>query len=522
MSQQPPAPQEGPALRRGDKIDPYKENILESEIEPGQQEQRPQKPRQINSTWIKAAMIASTLFVLLGIYLATFTGEEQAKPEQEVDRAQVVIDPKTAQEQAAEQLRKKQEAAKRAEEEEAKKKLARAQSQPEATSHQEAEPETPALDSSRQAELDRLFGGQEVAPSNASESGGVGTAQKDDEDPWVRARRAHRERRAQQYFANMDAALDGPLAFPGLAPGAFSEKELRQPSRPHNDLTHLSASEQMLEPNTPEERRRAYLNSLSQIRSSPSLAPRGGAVGGIGSVSGVRGSELGAASHGVGARGYAAGATPSGVAAPGAAARLGAPDVAAGTLVHLVLESGIHSEHSGMVLARVAMPVWDAHMQHIVLRSGTRLRGTLMTRRVDHGSTRLIVMFDHIELDAGRWVPMPASPGVDLDGSTGLPSQVDEHWDDVLIGTAISAGLGAASGALAGPVDSTQIRPGQQALYGAGRDSSRAADKIASRLLELKPVLSVPAGKRIGMLVAQDLFLSNASGSGVTLGGEMR
>ena len=178
--------------------------------------------------------------------------------------------------------------------------------------------------------------------------------------------------------------------------------------------------------------------------------------------------------------------------------------IEAGTLVHVVLETGVNSELPGQLIGRVAQPVWNRTIGQIVVPSGAKVLG-VYNARVERGQSRVQVAWTRLILPSGQAVSLANVPGTSLDGSSGLEARVDEHFDRMLAGAALSSVFSASSAVIAGGTNTLQVDPRQQAVYGAARPAQQLGQEYASRYLQVEPTLRLDPGERVGLLATRDV-----------------
>lgn len=440
-------------------------------------------------------VIVSVVVLSLGA-----TSDKEDRLARELDALKeehVIVDPDAAREESAkmleEQEREKEKAERAREREQKKAPLDKMRelrpSRPPAASPSPEVPDTPVpYDPSLAREGDAI-GDRERARA-------VSTA--DPNDPWVKAREKYRATQASRYYAEMDGARRAPMFFGSGAPqggrrggagatdqgGGAGAEERAFLDRVQRAQEHARASHHASAAHAP-------TANVSPGRSQGALphAQRGD----IGGASAIRESQ----------RGYVD-TNPNAASARPRGAR--GDMVEAGTLVHVVLETGISSALPGQIMGRVVAPVWDGQLRRIIIPAGARVLGEY-NARVDRGQERLQVVWTRLILPSGAATPLPRFPGVELSGQSGLSGKVDEHWDRMAAGAAISAGIGAGAGALAGPQSAFVATPRQQAISQGAAPLQRAGEQIATRYLEVDPTIEIPPGARVGMLVSLDLWL---------------
>ncbi len=311
-------------------------------------------------------------------------------------------------------------------------------------------------------------------------------------DPWKQAREQYRAQRAQTYYANLAAARNAKLFF---GSGTFS--------RGGKGAQDQGGKVSGQDPQTA-----AFLAQIQavqkrgqQLQAQQALMPQG--QGAPQAMQVVRTQQDQRERFFASASGAQEGAelgNPLGDGKLGS----GRVMVQAGTVVHVVIETGINSDLPGVILGRTSSPVYDPSMSEVTIPAGTRLLG-LYNSRNGRGDERVQVAWTSMILPSGTHLELSNFPGVDLSGMSGFEGDVDEHWDKVLAGTAVGTVFSAASAAAQGPQNQLLVRPEQSALAGASQNVNEVGQSIAERYLEVEPTITLEPGSLVGMLVTQDL-----------------
>lgn len=482
------------------KFDPYTTRVQEVSL-PSNEEPEPEVAKTLNRK-LAVFGVLTLLGVIFLVVIAQGFGAEDSRVQREeqarleAQEEQVQLDPERAEKDAEwllEQQKKKQaaEAARKQKEEEEARKQKEAQQLATVTPSQDEE--TLAL--ARGIAAARRGGEEEGVGGGAARGGKV------EEDPWVAARRAFRAQDAQSYYQNRMAARKAGQFFAGGSPsssggGGGGGRAQGTPMPPEQDSPEAFA----------ERLRVAQQNSWGTSNSiQPSRPMPQGSAGGGGMAGSYASLESGNAHQE--AFLYQGQRAQAGFNGESQRGRGGRVDVQAGTLVHLVMETGLSSELPGVVIARVARPVYDPTLSQVTIPSGTKVIGTY-NARVEQGQTRAQVVWTTLVWSGGGSFDLGGLPGVDLGGASGVEADVDEHWDKAFAGAALSGVLSASASALAGPTNQLNVDPRQQAIYGAAQPFQETGEARAKAYLELEPTLSLEPGALVGLLVPHDLSLS--------------
>jgi len=311
-------------------------------------------------------------------------------------------------------------------------------------------------------------------------------------DPWAQARQNFRQQNAQQYYQGIMSARSAPIFFGSGAPSGKrgaragserSQEEMYRPAQTEEEFyANLRAGQEQARR---EQARAVYANASSSrgVEHTRGQAPTMGSNESffLGQTELQRGQS---AYQGM----------PSG------------DYIEAGTLVHVVLETGVSSQLPGQVIARVAQPVWNRSVDKIVVPAGSKVLG-LYNANISKGQNRVQVAWTKLILPNGKSISLANLSGVSLDGKSGLLARSDEHWDKILTGVALSGVFSATAAVLAGPTNSFNVNPRQQAIYGAAQPIQRTGEEIATRYLDVQPELTIAPGERVGLLTTQDVAL---------------
>lgn len=183
-----------------------------------------------------------------------------------------------------------------------------------------------------------------------------------------------------------------------------------------------------------------------------------------------------------------------------------APNTAqAGTVIRLVLETGVNSDLPGMVKARVQSPVYDTVTGRVVLiPSGAFLLGDYQSQ-IGYGQERVAVAWQRLILPNGKSLELGGLSGTDLAGQSGLADQVDNHWGRILAAAGLSSVLASSAAVAAGPQNVLEQSPEQAVLRGFGQDVARHGTSIVERQLNVAPTIRIRPGTQIAAVLHQDL-----------------
>ena len=179
--------------------------------------------------------------------------------------------------------------------------------------------------------------------------------------------------------------------------------------------------------------------------------------------------------------------------------------VVQGTLISAVLETAIDSALPGNIRAQVTRPVYSYDGSKVLMPSGTRLIGTY-NPKVAIAQKRVLIAWNRAVTPEGRSVTLAAT-GTDTLGRGGQSGNVDTRFRERFGSAALISTIKAIPAALGGR--SENGGGGTEVVRGVGEDVSEdlgdASEDALEEYLKLPPVIRVPQGTRMRVLVNQDL-----------------
>jgi type IV secretion system protein VirB10 len=196
--------------------------------------------------------------------------------------------------------------------------------------------------------------------------------------------------------------------------------------------------------------------------------------------------------------------------------------IATGKVIEATLETAINSEMPGMVRAVVSKDVVGEMGNRILIPRGSRLYGTYSSS-VNHGQTRLAITWNKVLRPDGFVVSIDAQVA-DQFGRTGIEGDVDSRYFEmfqnslllsfITLGTAVAlekvVGVSGQNQVVNanGSVATTNITPANAAAQSIITTASDIAKKMSEGLMEkVKPVISIPQGMLLNVMVNQDITL---------------
>ena len=181
-------------------------------------------------------------------------------------------------------------------------------------------------------------------------------------------------------------------------------------------------------------------------------------------------------------------------------------DVAPGTVVSMILRTGLNTDLPGQIMAEVTQNVYDSLSGTVLLiPKGTRLIASYSSS-VTFGQRRVLIAWTQLIRPDGLVLNLPGLPSIDSQGYAGYEDKVDNHTWDLIWGTALASLISLAENEIS---SQTEILGDTIAeARGIATDNiTGAADKYIERLIDRQPTLTIRPGRSIKLLVTQKLTL---------------
>lgn len=180
-------------------------------------------------------------------------------------------------------------------------------------------------------------------------------------------------------------------------------------------------------------------------------------------------------------------------------------DIASGTVITMILKTGLNSDLPGMIVAEVTQNVFDSLTGTVpLIPKGTRLIASYDSS-VSWGQKRALIAWTQLIRPDGLVLKLPGLPGIDSQGYTGVMDKVNNHtWD--LIKSAFLASI------LDLGVNDIQQATDGYGIYGDAAMSfvntlESAGQQYLKKQMNIQPTLTIRPGRTIKLLVTQTLHL---------------
>lgn len=194
-----------------------------------------------------------------------------------------------------------------------------------------------------------------------------------------------------------------------------------------------------------------------------------------------------------------------------------------GKIISAVLETAIDTDLPSSVRAVITRDVYAEEGKNILIPKGSRVIGTYGTANNTPGQTRVTINWNRIIRVDGMSLNI-ASIGADRLGRAGVPGERDNRYVQQLansflssvlsVGTAIigekvsgSTGITNTISSLTGDTTQTSGSASDYAIVDATQQFMQDAQDIVDDIAEQQPVIRIPQGERVMIMVTQDVVL---------------
>ena len=181
-------------------------------------------------------------------------------------------------------------------------------------------------------------------------------------------------------------------------------------------------------------------------------------------------------------------------------------DIAPGTVISMILRTGLNSDLPGQIVAEVTQNVYDSLTGTVLLiPKGTRLVASYSSS-VTFGQTRALIAWTQLIRPDGLVLNLPGLPGIDGQGYTGYQDKVNNHIWSLIGGSVLASLLSLAENEI---TNQTELLGDTIAeAMGITTDNlTSTAEKYLDRLIDRQPTITIRPGRSIKLLVTQKLTL---------------
>ena len=181
-------------------------------------------------------------------------------------------------------------------------------------------------------------------------------------------------------------------------------------------------------------------------------------------------------------------------------------DIAPGTVISMILRTGLNTDLPGQIMAEVTQNVYDSLTGSVLLiPKGTRLVASYSSS-VTFGQQRVLIAWTQLIRPDGLILNLPGLPGIDAQGYTGYADKVNNHIWSLLGGTTLASLISLAENEVASQAELVGDTIAE-AMGIASDNVSSTAEKYIDRLIDRQPTITIRHGRSIKLLVTQKLTL---------------
>jgi len=174
-----------------------------------------------------------------------------------------------------------------------------------------------------------------------------------------------------------------------------------------------------------------------------------------------------------------------------------------GTVLEGVLTNHIDGGFAGPMIVMLTTDYYSHDHQQLLLPQGTRLIGNVQSVS-GAGQRKLLVTFNRAICPDGFSLDLNKYIGLDPLGTTGLATNVNNHY---LSSFAAAAAVGGIGGLAQIGNSGTVLDPNTQIRNGISAQTAQESEQILNRFLNRLPVITVKEGSRARVYINQDILI---------------
>ena len=179
--------------------------------------------------------------------------------------------------------------------------------------------------------------------------------------------------------------------------------------------------------------------------------------------------------------------------------------IVAGTLIPVMLLTGINTDSPGQVMCQVQSDVYDYDGTNLLIPAGSRLLGSYDTQTVSNG--RVSVTFSNLQTtDGGNWSLGNSIIAVDGAGYTGISGKVHHHTGAKISGGLMGSAIAALGSLAAGNASGGHTySAGQIAAQGALANLIQTTSAMFNNAANIKNTVTVEPGYQFNVYVTNNI-----------------
>jgi type IV secretion system protein VirB10 len=179
-------------------------------------------------------------------------------------------------------------------------------------------------------------------------------------------------------------------------------------------------------------------------------------------------------------------------------------------VIPAVLDSAVNSELPGVLLAHVAIDIYDSPSgRHLRIPQGAWLFGEYASG-VAFGQSRLMCAWQQITMPDGRTLDIGEMPGADGVGRSGFTDLVDNHYFRLFSSALLLSGVtaGVAMSQDVGTGNSQRVTAGSAMSQALGQQLGQTTAMLLQKNMNISPTLDIRVGYRFNVIVTKNIPFS--------------
>ncbi len=184
---------------------------------------------------------------------------------------------------------------------------------------------------------------------------------------------------------------------------------------------------------------------------------------------------------------------------------VGPRTIVAGTLIPVMLLTGINTDSPGQVMCQVQSDIYDFNGTSLLIPAGSRLLGTYDSKMVSNG--RVSVTFSSLQTtDGGSWAIGNSIVAVDGAGYSGISGKVHKHTAQKISGGLMGSAIAALGSLAAGNTSSVNTySAGQIAAQGALANLINTTSSMFQNAANVQNTVTVDPGYMFNVYVTNNI-----------------
>ena len=175
-----------------------------------------------------------------------------------------------------------------------------------------------------------------------------------------------------------------------------------------------------------------------------------------------------------------------------------------GSVIPIILVTGINSDLPGMIVGRVLQDVYNSvDGKYLVIPAGSSVTGEYNSA-VAFGQKRVLVAWQRLIRPDGSSLDLHGFGGADLSGYSGYSDKVDWHLKEISQLVGLSTILNIGAGAISSTSSSGILK---NAIVSAADDTQDIIEEVAKKVINIQPTITIRPLTKCNIMVGKDIIL---------------